>query len=194
MTRRQKKRTWVFAGVISTLLGAGVLIGRVYAQSLEPAEAAAEAAIPDVLEAEETKEFVTEYTDGEEKTEDTEENLPEDWNLILVNKTHPIPEDYQVELKSIGSGHQIDARAYDDFKAMIQASQNDGVTIYVTSSYRDLNKQIALYEKKTPCRKRDRWWRCRAPANIIWGWLSTWFPQNTGDWTKNRNRQRAFSG
>lgn len=89
---------------------------------------------------------------------------------------------------------------------MIQASQNDGVTIYVTSSYRDLNKQIALYEKKTDsylqqgysledaCRKRDRWWRCRAPANIIWGWLSTWFPQNTGDWTKNRNRQRAFSG
>ena len=141
MTRRQKKRTWVFAGVISTLLGAGVLIGRVYAQSLEPAEAAAEAAIPDVLE---TEEKVLEET-----KEEAEEHLPEDWNLILVNKTHPIPEDYQVELKSIGSGHQIDARAYDDFKAMIQASQNDGVTIYVTSSYRDLNKQIALYEKKT---------------------------------------------
>ncbi len=141
MTRRQKKRTWVFAGVISTLLGAGVLIGRVYAQSLEPAEAAAEAAIPDVLE---TEEKVLEET-----KEKAEEHLPEDWNLILVNKTHPIPEDYQVELKSIGSGHQIDARAYDDFKAMIQASQNDGVTIYVTSSYRDLNKQIALYEKKT---------------------------------------------
>ena len=141
MTRRQKKRTWVFAGVISTLLGAGVLIGRVYAQSLEPAEAAAETAIPDVLE---TEEKVLEET-----KEEAEEHLPEDWNLILVNKTHPIPEDYQVELKSIGSGHQIDARAYDDFKAMIQASQNDGVTIYVTSSYRDLNKQIALYEKKT---------------------------------------------
>ena len=35
MTRRQKKRAWVFAGVFSTLLGAGVLIGNVYAQSLE---------------------------------------------------------------------------------------------------------------------------------------------------------------
>ena len=141
MTRRQKKRTWVFAGVISTLLGAGVLIGRVYAQSLEPAEAAAEAAIPDVLE---TEEKVLEET-----KEEAEEHLPEDWNLILVNKTHPIPEDYQVELKSIGSGHQIDARAYDDFKAMIQASKKDGVTIYVSSSYRDMNKQITLYEKKT---------------------------------------------
>lgn len=141
MTRRQKKRTWVFAGVISTLLGAGVLIGRVYAQSLEPAEAAAEAAIPDVLE---TEEKVLEET-----KEEAEEHLPEDWNLILVNKTHPIPEDYQVELKSIGSGHQIDARAYDDFKAMIQASKKGGVTIYVSSSYRDMNKQITLYEKKT---------------------------------------------
>ena len=70
MTRRQKKRTWVFAGVISTLLGAGVLIGRVYAQSLEPAEAAAEAAIPDVLE---TEEKVLEET-----KEEAEEHLPED--------------------------------------------------------------------------------------------------------------------
>lgn len=84
-----------------------------------------------------------------EETKEEEEHLPEDWNLILVNKTHPIPEDYEVELKSIGSGHQIDARAYDDFKAMIQASKQDGVTIYVTSSYRDMDKQITLYEKKT---------------------------------------------
>ena len=33
MTRRQKKRAWVFAGVFSTLLGAGVLIGNVYARA-----------------------------------------------------------------------------------------------------------------------------------------------------------------
>ena len=150
MTGRQKKRAWIFTGAVCTMLGMGAFIGQVYAQSLEePVLTTSEEALPDVLEAEETKEFVTEYTDGEEKTEDTEENLPEDWNLILVNKTHPIPEGYQVELKSIGSGHQIDARAYDDFKAMIQASKKDGVTIYVSSSYRDMNKQITLYEKKT---------------------------------------------
>lgn len=146
MTRRQKKRAWVFAGVFSTLLGAGVLIGNVYAQSLETeqTESSSAAEIPDVLETvKQTEEEIL------EETKEEEEYLPEDWNLILVNKTHPIPEDYEVELKSIGSGHQIDARAYDDFKAMIQASKQDGVTIYVTSSYRDMDKQITLYEKKT---------------------------------------------
>ena len=146
MTRRQKKRAWVFAGVFSTLLGAGVLIGNVYAQSLETeqTESSSAAEIPDVLETvKQTEEEIL------EETKEEEEYLPEDWNLILVNKTHPIPEDYEVELKSIGNGHQIDARAYDDFKAMIQASKQDGVTIYVTSSYRDMDKQITLYEKKT---------------------------------------------
>lgn len=146
MTRRQKKRAWVFAGVFSTLLGAGILIGNVYAQSLETeqTESSSAAEIPDVLETvKQTEEEIL------EETKEEEEHLPEDWNLILVNKTHPIPEDYEVELKSIGNGHQIDARAYDDFKAMIQASKQDGVTIYVTSSYRDMDKQITLYEKKT---------------------------------------------
>ncbi len=146
MTRRQKKRAWVFVGVFSTLLGAGVLIGNVYAQSLETeqTESSSAAEIPDVLETvKQTEEEIL------EETKEEEEHLPEDWNLILVNKTHPIPEDYEVELKSIGNGHQIDARAYDDFKAMIQASKQDGVTIYVTSSYRDMDKQITLYEKKT---------------------------------------------
>ena len=65
-----------------------------------------------------------------------------------MNRTHPIPEDYEVELKNIGSGHQIDARAYDDFRAMIQAAKSEGVYIYVTSSYRDLDKQTDLYNKK----------------------------------------------
>lgn len=151
MNRRQKKRTLVFAGVVTTMLATGVLIGKVYAKNLEESKAAASTEeleeIPNVLETDTlTNENAIEAT---EETEDTEEHLPEDWNLILVNKTHPIPDDYEVELKSIGSGHQIDARAYDDFKAMIQASKADGVTIYVTSSYRDLNKQITLYEKKT---------------------------------------------
>ena len=68
------------------MLGMGAFIGQVYAQSLEePVLTTSEEALPDVLEAEETKEFVTEYTDGEEKTEDTEENLPEAKRFIGVD-------------------------------------------------------------------------------------------------------------
>ena len=128
----------------------GMLFGTVYAQTLEQEQqeeaAVQELVLPDVLEEETAQD--TENTTEKQGTEEEEEHLPEDWNLILVNSTHPIPEDYQVELKNIGSGHQIDARAYDDFRAMIQAAKSEGVYIYVTSSYRDLDKQTDLYNKK----------------------------------------------
>ena len=129
----------------------------VYAQNLEaaPQKAGSEEAyegewdLPDVLEenaAEDTKDKIEDTKDGE--TDDTKEELPDDWNLILVNRTHPLPEGYEVELKAIGSGSSIDARAYDDYRNMIQAAKKEGVYIYVTSSYRDLEKQITLYDKK----------------------------------------------
>lgn len=148
MNRRQKKRLLLLTGTLTMVIGAGMVLGTVYAQTMEQGQqegtAVQELVLPDVLE-EETLEYTEEISD--ENTE--EENLPEDWNLILVNRTHPIPEDYEVELKNIGSGHKIDARAYDDFCAMIQAAKKEGVYIYVTSSYRDLDKQTELFEKKT---------------------------------------------
>ena len=148
MTRRQKKRLLALTGSLAIVICAGMVLGTVYAQAVEQ-EQQEEAAVqkivlPDVLE-EETLESTEELE--AERTEE-EEHLPEDWNLILVNRTHPIPENYQVELKNIGSGHQIDARAYDDFRAMIQAAKREGVYIYVTSSYRDLDKQTDLHNKK----------------------------------------------
>ncbi len=155
MTRRQKRRTLLYVGSLSVVLCAGMVIGTAYAQNAERSAREEREAQKLALEAaEDTEDTTAEDTDAEDteeetEPEDAEEHLPEDWNLILVNKTHPIPDDYEVELKSIGSGHQIDARAYDDFRAMIQASKADGVYIYVASSYRDRDKQISLYEKKT---------------------------------------------
>ncbi len=147
MTRRQKKRMLALAGSLTSIICVGMLIGTVYAQTLEQEQqeeaVVQEIVLPDVLE-EETKQSTEELNAEDEY----EENLPDDWNLILVNRTHPIPEDYEVELKPIGSGHQIDARAYDDFRAMIQAAKSEGIYIYVTSSYRDLDKQTDLYNKK----------------------------------------------
>ena len=157
MKRRQKRRFLALSCVLSFVLCVGMLIGTVYAQNLEaaPQKAGSEEAyegewdLPDVLEenaAEDMKDKIEDTKDGE--TDDTKEELPDDWNLILVNRTHPLPEGYEVELKAIGSGHQIDARAYDDYRNMIQAAKKEGVYIYVTSSYRDLEKQITLYDKK----------------------------------------------
>lgn len=147
MNRRQKKRLLVLTGSLAMMICTGMVLGTAYAQTMERGlkeEAAVQKVVlPDVLEE------VSENTEEASVANTEEEHLPEDWNLILVNRTHPIPDDYQVELKNIGSGHKIDARAYDDFCAMIQAAKKEGVYIYVTSSYRDLEKQTELYEKKT---------------------------------------------
>ena len=153
MTKRQKKRFWVFACAIMCILGVGTLAGAVYAQNLEKEQ-------EDLTVTEEKAGSLSvledEMPDSEEiaGTEETieafaaEETLPEDWNLILVNKTHLVPDDFEVELKEIGDGHQIDARIYEDYRAMIAAAKKEGVYIYVTSSYRDMEKQTELHENK----------------------------------------------
>lgn len=160
MTKRQKKRFVSLAGGILSILCAGMLIGTVYARSQEeerpetkeeemPSSDILTEAWPEYTEEVQLENTIdTEDAEETEEKEEKEENLPDDWNLILVNQNHLVPEDYQVELKPIGSGHQIDARAYDDYRAMIKAAKEDGVYIYVTSSYRDMDKQIELHEKK----------------------------------------------
>ncbi len=77
-----------------------------------------------------------------------EENLPADWNLILVNAAHSLPKDFKVEVRDVGSGHKLDARIVEDYKNMIKDAKKDGAIIYLTSSYRTLEKQISLHRKK----------------------------------------------
>lgn len=153
MTRRQRKRLVGFLGGVIFTLCLGMVIGTVYAGNLDKGtnEEASEA--KDSLEQGSARvvKAAARQTEDEKEPEEKEEpkeDLPDDWNLILVNRTHPLPDDFEVELKSIGSGHQIDARAYDDYAAMIQAARKDGVYVYVTSSYRSMDKQISLHETK----------------------------------------------
>lgn len=149
MTRRQKKRMVQFLTAVAAVLCIGMLIGTVYAKSLETEKTEAkeekeQIVLPDVLE--EDKEYEEKVIEANE--EEQEEALPDDWNLVLVNKNHLVPEDFEVKLKSIGGGQYIDERAYDDFRAMIQAAKQEGVYIYVTSSYRSMDKQIRLHDRK----------------------------------------------
>lgn len=151
MTRRQRKRLVGFLGGVIFTLCLGMVIGTVYASNLdrgtneEKGTGSQEQKSIQAVKA--TAEHIEDEKEREEE-EERKEELPDDWNLILVNRTHPLPDDFEVELKSIGSGHQIDARAYDDYQAMVQAARKDGVYVYVTSSYRSMDKQISLHEAK----------------------------------------------
>ena len=72
----------------------------------------------------------------------------EDWRLILVNKQHPIPEDYTFSLGSIGGNMECDERIIADLQAMLQAAEDDGVDLVICSPYRDYERQAYLFEKK----------------------------------------------
>ena len=71
-----------------------------------------------------------------------------DWRLILVNKQHPVPDGYTVELETIKGNMQCDARIIGDLIAMFQAADADGVNLAVCSPYRDLSRQEWLFERK----------------------------------------------
>lgn len=72
----------------------------------------------------------------------------DDWSLILVNKTHLIPEDYDVELATIRGNIKADVRIVDSVLGMIKAASEDGVVISICSPYRDYDRQVVLFNRK----------------------------------------------
>lgn len=69
-----------------------------------------------------------------------------DWNLVLVNKWNVMQEGYVPELTEIAEGHRVDSRIADSLRSMIRDAKKAGYYIYILSAYRDMDKQIRLYE------------------------------------------------
>ncbi len=74
--------------------------------------------------------------------------LADDWRLMLINKQHPIPEDYTFELVTIKGIMQCDERILDDLLAMIQGAKEDGINLVIRSPYRDMSRQEYLFNRK----------------------------------------------
>lgn len=71
-----------------------------------------------------------------------------DWNLILINKHHSVPEDYEFPLGNINASMKCDARIISDLFEMLKEAQNDGVNLSICSPYRDINRQKVLFNRK----------------------------------------------
>lgn len=74
-----------------------------------------------------------------------------DWRLLLINKQHPVPEGYEVELGNINTMKgimQCDARIIDDLLSMLQAAKDDGINLWICSPYRDYAYQEMLFDRK----------------------------------------------
>lgn len=84
----------------------------------------------------------------EETDEYVVPTFSDDWSLILVNKEHLIPEDYEVELATIRGNIKADVRIVDKVLEMIEAAKEDGVYISICSPYRDYDRQVMLFNRK----------------------------------------------
>lgn len=95
-----------------------------------------------------TLDDILENQDGYQVDESTMEEMSEDyefdssdWRLVLINKQHPIPEDYDFKLGTIMDGLLCDERIITDLLAMMRAAKNDGINLALKSTYRTDSRQ-----------------------------------------------------
>ena len=91
--------------------------------------------------------------DENKKEKDIDSNTS-DWELLLVNKNHKIPEGYSVELEEVEDGHQVDKRIAESLKQMLADARKEGLSPLICSSYRTNAKQQKLYNNKVKEYKR----------------------------------------
>lgn len=92
----------------------------------------------------------TEAADENTEAEDVEFSA-DDWRLILINKQHPIPDNYSFPfgaIKTIKGNMQCDERVIEELLAMMQAARDDGVNLEICSPYRDFEYQKFLFNQK----------------------------------------------
>ena len=96
------------------------------------------------------------YQTGDDREGDGEAlSLPEDyefdstdWRLILVNKQHPIPDDYKFNLGRTKDNIQCDDRIIEDLLLMLQAAKKDGFNLGVRSPYRTSDRQESNFNDR----------------------------------------------
>ncbi|MDO4619400.1 MAG: M15 family metallopeptidase [Lachnospiraceae bacterium] len=96
-------------------------------------------------------ESIVEETGGGINGDALPADLSGDWRLVLVNPSHRLPADFDVEVKALDSDGDVtfDVRAADDLAAMMKACENAGNSIIVRGSYRTMAQQQELFDRKT---------------------------------------------
>ena len=72
----------------------------------------------------------------------------DDWRLILINKQHSIPENYEFPIDNITNDMQCDARLKDDLLDMFKAANAEGVSLEIRSPYRTHMHQQENFDKR----------------------------------------------
>lgn len=69
-------------------------------------------------------------------------------NLILVNKSHPVPEQYSIDLTTLRNGVQVDSRIYPALQQMFDDMRAQGIYPIVGEGYRTHAQQEQMMEEK----------------------------------------------
>ena len=138
------------------LFAGGFLLGRARAAgaasaALPSGAGAASAALPSGAGAGDS--LPVRVLDGQGTVSSGGESKPsasgDSWNLILVNREHPLPEDFQIPaLTRLRNNHAIDKRAYPALQRMMDDCRAAGLEPLICSSYRTWAKQEELFENK----------------------------------------------
>lgn len=68
------------------------------------------------------------------------------WYLTLVNDTHPMAKDYTPKLKKLDKENSVDERIWKPLKKMLADAEKAGLSMYVCSAYRSVERQQELYD------------------------------------------------
>ena len=71
-----------------------------------------------------------------------------EWNLTLVNRWNPLPEDYEIELTVLANGESVDSRIYPQLQQMFDDARAAGVYPIVASGYRTFEEQTRIMEEQ----------------------------------------------
>ena len=69
------------------------------------------------------------------------------WELLLVNDSHPLNQDYTVNLSAVTGGQKVDSRIVEPLSEMLQAMRKAGLRPVVCSAYRSVERQSELFEE-----------------------------------------------
>lgn len=73
---------------------------------------------------------------------------PDDWNLLLVNNNHALPEDFEVELEEVDNEQLIDARIVEAWNQWRNDAIEAGHQLFFASGYRSVERQTNNYENR----------------------------------------------
>ncbi len=113
-----------------------------------------QASLDDILNSNELIESIeTSEISNDASLEDIEEVTDvtfqsDDWKIMLVNKQHPIPDDYEFPLGVITGSMRCDERVIAPLLDMMRAASSDGISLIICSPYRDMDRQTMLFNNK----------------------------------------------